>query len=451
LGVARHRIQLFEYQDSDVQLNNEAQRIRLEQFLKQLWKNRYCAYGKELESDENYHTEDLRYRKQPFLRFDGNGFRSQNFIGFIQFENLDIEIYPKVFKSAGMEPAKMLQQVFFWFNYCRKLHFPVLENSLDKMNCDSFPELLIWNFSKHCHSTLIELPFSHYVEKEEALQTVKGRISFPDYIRNGLSTGKYNQIDCIYESFEFDNKLNRSIKHVCRYLHSYTRMQETRDLLKEILFLLDEVTDESCSSTDLDSVVINSIFSDYIPIKEWCKRFLEQQLYSSSSVDSMQWSLLLPMEYVFEDFVAGFMQEEFSSKFTVEPQRSNFFLTKGEQFQLRHDILITAEDGSGQFIIDTKYKLRSVDDLTDKKGGVVQADMYQMVSYGHRRGCKRVILLYPNQSDMLNKELQFEIDTAFDPKPEIVVNATEIVFWSTDFVSLKNEVRNSLTKVLRLK
>jgi 5-methylcytosine-specific restriction enzyme subunit McrC len=46
-------------------------------------------------------------------------------------------------------------------------------------------------------------------------------------------------------------------------------------------------------------------------------------------------------------------------------------------------------------IIDTKWKRLSPDPL-DRKHGVSQADVYQMMAYARVYGCERLMLLYPS-------------------------------------------------------
>jgi 5-methylcytosine-specific restriction enzyme subunit McrC len=89
---------------------------------------------------------------------------------------------------------------------------------------------------------------------------------------------------------------------------------------------------------------------------------LEQQIYSGEHYDSMQWCFLLPMEYVFEDFITGFIERHFSDKWEVHPQAQGKYLSKTPQaFKMKHDILLESKDKlKRQIILDTKYKLRTL-------------------------------------------------------------------------------------------
>src|SRR5690606_10874020 len=139
--------------------------------------------------------------------------------------------------------------------------------------------------------------------------------------------------------------------------------------------------------------------------------------------------LLLPMEYVFEDFIAGFVEKHFSEDWEVKYQKSDMYLTDEKAFQLQHDIfLVSKSNDSVKIIVDTKYKLRG-NFKEDKKKGIAQSDLYQMTSYAFRKGCKHVLLLYPNQAEHINEPDVFHISSA-DQSQVIKITAAEIPCWS---------------------
>ncbi len=59
-------------------------------------------------------------------------------------------------------------------------------------------------------------------------------------------------------------------------------------------------------------------------------------------------------------------------------------------FTIKPDILINSN--GKKLIIDTKYKMLNP---KDRKYGVSQADMYQMLAYTIKHGCNQAVLLYP--------------------------------------------------------
>lgn len=438
---------LFEY--SAFHPLGKLHRKKLESFLQQVWRDRYVAYAAEYLEENSAPDEEKQY--QPFLKFDGEEFRTQNFIGFIQQDGETIEIYPKVFRSEpSVSKALVLDHIFYWFSYCSRLHFPVLETALDKRDADSLPELLIWHFTNYTAEVIATQPYSQYEEVTEVLYSPKGRINFSAYIRNGITSGNYHHIDCVHEPFLYDNTLNRVIKYVCRLLQGSVTLDSTQSLLQQIAFLLDEVEDVPCAASDLDTVSLNPLFTEYEPIIEWCRRILNQQLYSSSAYDSLQWSLLLPMEYVFEDFITGFIRKHFGNVYKLHAQKSDLYLSASPRaFQMQHDIFLEHRKTGEKIILDTKYKPRWDLNQADAKQGVAQADMYQMVSYSYRRGCSNVILLYPNTSERLADAHAFSIPSGFGDS-SVNVKVCEVPFWSSsDYRKVEKDLRVTLNSVLK--
>jgi 5-methylcytosine-specific restriction enzyme subunit McrC len=110
------------------------------------------------------------------------------------------------------------------------------------------------------------------------------------------------------------------------------------------------------------------------------------------------------MEYVFEDFIYGFIDKEIEG---VNPkgQAIGTYLDEAKNFGLKPDLILDL--GFKKIIADTKYKLVYSDD-TDLKKGISQSDLYQMLAYAVRFGIQEIKLFYPNSAAT---ELQKEVAT----------------------------------------
>jgi 5-methylcytosine-specific restriction enzyme subunit McrC len=428
---------LFEY-DKWEKVENQT---TLFHSLKTIWRQRnFVAQREELkenETDKNY---------QPFLCFSNNEIRANNFVGFIQTVDDLVEIYPKVFRNyPTKDKNEMIRHIFFWFSYCRKWNFPFTQAQLDVISIDEFPELIINLIANQFLETVSNQPLTMYQPVEEAMSTPKGLINFKRYIANSLTSGNFQNIECDYEPFLFDNKLNRIIKYCSRLLMNQTTFAENLQTLQGIVFILDEVEDVPCNSYDVENITLNSFFDEYNRVLDSCKLILNQQLYSSNTYDLSQWCLLFPMEYIFEDFVAGFLEDKLSKDWKVEYQKSNEYLSSNPKaFNMQHDIFLTSRSANRRkVIIDTKYKLRPSDFKSDIKKGIAQDDLYQMTSYAFRRGCTDIFLLYPNLTDNINEPDTFEISSGFNADDKIKITAMEIPFWTENDLNTK-ELENKL-------
>jgi 5-methylcytosine-specific restriction enzyme subunit McrC len=160
------------------------------------------------------------------------------------------------------------------------------------------------------------------------------------------------------------------------------------------------------------------------------------------------------MDYVFEDFIFGFMETQLNNiegLKNLKYQKSDLYLAqlyeneqivKDKVFNLQHDIYF--EYMKKKIIADTKYKIIYDPDNDTKdpdyKHGVSQADLYQLVSYAIRRKATDLYLLYPEtlserHSNKIEKSVKFVIKDEFANK-EIAVNIAKVPIIHHDFPNI---------------
>ncbi len=180
---------LFEY-DERAKIPD---REELESALIHLWRQRIFV-DPEFEPSE----EQKGSRFQPFVTFDGNSIRANNYAGFIQTNSETIEIFPKVFRGLADAPERkdlMLQHIFYWFDYCRKWRFPFTRASLDELDIDELPELIIYLIANQFLEVISTNPLSMYQSFEEALEVPRGSVNFKRYISNSFSRGQLHRLE----------------------------------------------------------------------------------------------------------------------------------------------------------------------------------------------------------------------------------------------------------------
>src|SRR5690606_17920521 len=124
--------------------------------------------------------------------------------------------------------------------------------------------------------------------------------------------------------------------------------------LDEVIFILDEVEDRVCNTSFLDHIPISPFYQEYQTSIGLCRMVLEQHVYNHHYEDTKHWALLLRMEYVFEDVIAGFLERHCSADWEVKYQKSDMYLTDEKVFQMQHDIFLVArKDPSMKIIVDT--------------------------------------------------------------------------------------------------
>jgi 5-methylcytosine-specific restriction enzyme subunit McrC len=379
-------INLFEYQNKVAFPENHFD--NLEVFLDAIWSKR--------EKSSYYNEDENREEVQHFLQFlhKNKELKSNKFVGVIHFENQTINLLPKIFYNgtdATHEEVKIINShVLWWLSYCRKLRFPNYLSGLNSQQADFF-EILIYLFSKYTKELLNSSIYQKYIELENELSFVKGSINFSEYINQNLARGRNHKVNCRYDSFEMDNPFNQCIKSVSKLLLSVTKDVQTKRNLNDILFLLDEVSDVVISSVECKQIKFNPMFMDFETVRDYCVLFLENSVSFNYKNDLKLFAFLLPMEYVFEDFIFGFIDKEL--KEVKAKSQAKYSLDEQHHFGLKPDLLL--EVHGKKIIADTKYKM-VYDDSVDKKNGISQNDLYQMVAYAIRFKATDIKLLYPN-------------------------------------------------------
>lgn len=434
-----------------------------EAFLDGIWKDRPNQenwYGNEINKSESEKT------KQRFIRFRSNEFSPRNYVGVIHYEDTEINLLPKIFykdeyknesKPSKDEIKNIHLHILYWLSYNKKIQFPKSLSDLGSIEIDSFFEILILMFATYTREALNRVLYQNYYEVNQDNPFIKGRLDVNGYIKNNITTGNWQRITCDYDSFDIDNRFNRIIKYVSKLLVAHSNNDESKRLLHEITFLLDDVEDAPMTIDDCHKVNLNPFYKELNVVLDYCKLFLSNSMVYSNNDKFEVFAFLLPMEKIFEDFVGGFLEKKFS-KDKIKLQKSDKHLAKNNDndvFQLKPDIYIESKN----MIIDTKYKILDFKD-SDKKKGVSQSDMYQMVSYAICYKVDNFVLLYPsvNTDTVATIEnykpiSEFVVEDEFANQHKVNIKIYKLPIISKDYVKgsypdLKDKLDGQISKSL---
>ena len=156
-------------------------------------------------------------------------------------------------------------------------------------------------------------------------------------------------------------------------LYKQTRSLKNKNDIKTLLafgnvpFSTDYTSDFSKIGLDYNSknnvnFKNKSHSSDYSTLLLWCHLFLSGKSFSSFSGSGIAFSLMFPMETLFERYVAVQFKkflpaEDFS--ISIQDATHYLFTQPNKKFILRPDIVITRKHDNAIFICDTKWKLLS--------------------------------------------------------------------------------------------
>lgn len=406
-----HRIDLYEYQNTQRLPPVDEDFLS---FLDEIWNRRERAPW--YESDD-----EARSTAQRFLNIHPTSreVRSNKYVGVIHYNGTTINLLPKIFYEQGADPsahpdrvAQMHNHIMWWLGYCRRVRFPSYQTSLGRQS-DSFFEVLIYLFAKYTRELLFTSVYQQYEDQQGEVRNVKGRLDVPTYVSEHISRGQWHKLHCVYDSFEIDNELNRIIKYVAGMLAGVSGSEDNRGYLQQILFMLDEVSDITATAQQCARLRFNPMFGEYETVRDYCQLFLSNSISIDYNNSLRLFAFLLPMEYVFEDFIFGFLDRELPG-ISVSPQSTAVHLDEARSFQLRPDLII--ESGGKHLVIDTKYKLLYNADAT---ASIAQSDLYQILAYAVRLNIDHGVLLYPGtvRSPLIEQPPVVILDNHADGRP----------------------------------
>ena len=244
-----------------------------------------------------------------------------------------------------------------------------------------------------------------YLTQEENLAALRGRL---DVIRQFTHNAvRPDRLACRFDTLMPDTPLLRVMKACVLMLRHHARVLETQRRLDELRFLLAEVSDVPGSALPWAQVRIDRTNRRWETLYGLAKLFLkrEWQRTNHDAKAGQGITLLFAMNDLFEAYVAALARRALrGSDLTVHAQGGLRYclMEEGdggrERFQTTPDILIK-RDGQAVMVIDTKWKLIGRNP-EDKKRGVSQSDVYQMMAYARLYQCRDVMLLYPHHAGL---------------------------------------------------
>jgi 5-methylcytosine-specific restriction enzyme subunit McrC len=352
-------------------------------------------------------TDEVR-----FLEIHQNYFRALNYAGIAKVGNLKIEILPKFFEGGNIqaEKEKIMNNLLYMLKHSNLYNFKELETAdLDSKN--DFLEVFIFLFAKNLAQLLKNQQDRQYVRYEDDLRFVREKIITSQYTSN---PARLHIIPCNFHERSTNTLLNQTLRYTAYLLSNQVKSQETYRYLKQIISILDATEFVQIHPSDVKKIKFNRINSAFIPYIRFCELFLRNSTLTLQASHVEFFSLMIPMEKLFEEFIA---QMIFNNP-EILPQKyhDHIFIQKSigclayederGLFEMRPDIIF---DGQPPIIFDTKYKMLDPEDIKNK---ISQPDLYQMYAYCKEFRSNTAILLYPQgiNAQVMNRVFSLGIE-----------------------------------------
>ena len=250
-------------------------------------------------------------------------------------------------------------------------------------------ELLIGLFAERLLVAMRQGLPRRYVGHEEDLKIMRGRLHVVRQIT--ALAARPDVLACRFDELSENTPLNRVLKAAVVRLARITRFAANARLLTELTARLEFV---EISSAPLEEPVrLDRTNTAYHDLHQLARLFLSGDWQSTASGQSLGFSLLFPMPELFEKFVGRCLRRALAPWPVRLQSRGHSALQddEGPLFELRPDAVI--DTPTGPVVLDTKWKKLASNG--DRKLGVSQDDIYQMLAYAQAYRAKRLVLLYP--------------------------------------------------------
>ncbi|GGJ23523.1 McrC family protein [Deinococcus roseus] len=340
------------------------------------------------------------------------------FVGVVDLPGVRLQILPKIHRSNGTSAAereaKLSLLALMEYAYQLPLKPLGFTELLKDTSLDWF-EVLSRIYATTLHYEYQQGSIRNYQSIEESTSHIKGKILLSESLKY---PARRHQLTVQYELLSSDNLFNQTFRHVTHLLLGQCRTASTRQVLHELLDWMDadEVQAVPITLHQVQHLELSRLHDRFQMPWMLARLFLENQTLDLLSGDAKAFSFLFDMNRLFETFLTAFLTEHWTdicpealqgTRVRAQGQEHRKHLAeraaigaKGPYtqkiFALKPDVLFSTEKAV-QLIMDLKYKPLSP---RERKLGVQQADMYQMLAYAVRHGCPHILLMYPKNDSM---------------------------------------------------
>lgn len=319
--------------------------------------------------------------------------KARQFVGVMQLGLDAVEVIPKI---DGLDEQGARINLFRMLARTRRLAIHEADLArLARQNL-SILEIFVRLFCDKLFAEVHRGLVSRYERRTDNRTALRGKLLTG--LQATLNAFHPERFQCEFDEFTADTPLNRVLKAAVRHLRRVTRDSENARRLAELSFTLEDVSDVPAVALEWHRLHFDRANRRYEPLVAMARMILQNhsQDVTSGGVDGF--GLVFDMNELFEEYVGEVARATFSplgchvvlqgpARYLLRDQDSG-----AEVFQTRPDITGLRE-GKPAWMIDTKWKPL---DKQERKQGVAQADVYQMLGYARRYGVADVFLLYPH-------------------------------------------------------
>lgn len=332
---------------------------------------------------------------------------ARQMVGMVAARGCSLEILPKVdTDDASVESAQTVRdRLVRMLDVALGLDLNLGSSSAIHHQRHTLLEILIRAFADKLLAEVRRGLPRLYLQCEEDLPALRGSLDvIRQFTRNAV---RPDRLSCRFDQLDTDTPLMRIMAAATIYLGRHARSSETRRRLDELRHILAEVRAVPINRLPWKAVRIDRTNRRWESLFRLAKLLLRRDWqathHAAKSPEGL--TLLFPMNDLFEKYIAAMIRKALAGTgIEVVDQGGHRaclgeftgqHLKTGDVFRTKPDIILR-KGRKTLAIIDTKWKKLASDPL-DRKHGVSQADVYQLMAYARLYPTQELMLLYPEQ------------------------------------------------------
>lgn len=375
----------------------------------------HARFGERGLSREQAHALHAAACQHPLAREDATNILvlgrdrlvARQMVGMVAAKGCSLEILPKVDPDAGAEEndATVRARLVRMLDVALGLDLDLgSEASIDRQRT-TLLDILVSAFATRLLTEVRRGLPRAYRSREEDLPALRGRLDVTrQFTRNAV---RPDRLSCRFDQLEADTPLMRIMAAAVVFLARHVRSHETRRKLDELRFVLADIPLLPVNRLPWSEVRIDRTNRRWEALFRLARLLLQRDWqathHAAKAPEGL--TLLFPMNDLFEKYIAVLLRRALADRGVEVIDQGGHraclgaftgdHLESGDVFRTMPD-LILRQNGQTRAIIDTKWKRLAADPL-DRKHGVSQADVYQLMAYARLYPADELMLLYPGK------------------------------------------------------
>lgn len=348
----------------------------------------------------------VRRDRQPALQ-------ARSFVGLVQTpDGTRIEVLPKTLHE-GEDPSRTRRWLLRMIASLPDWRHVLLHNTSTAPIRHPLLEVFIGHFLSTVKQ-LVRRGLRHgYIARRDNERFLRGRLLIPEHIR--ANSTRRDRFFVEHDTYEIDRPANRILRSALIQVARWSAHPANQRLCRELLFVFEDVSTSRDVREDLRRCERGRTMTGYQAPLHWARLILERMTPLTTAGSTQALSLVFPMEYLFQEYVAQCLRRYLRRTGTATLHAGVRTLSLVRHcghpwFTLEPDLAIR-KAGAIRSILDTKWKRLDAAQVAEKYG-IKQSDLYQLYAYGQKylHGKGTLFLIYPCTPSFPRSLSPFEYD-----------------------------------------